>query len=397
MSTELQALEANSTWTLDHLSPGKKPIGCKWVFKTKLKADGSIERYKARLVAKGYTQVEGLDYHETFAPVAKMTTVRCLLAIAAKKNWIIHQLDVNNAFLHGDLDEEVYMIPPPGYCTQGETRVCRLRKSLYGLKQASRNWFFKLTTVLLDAGFRQSQADHSLFTLITHTSITIVLVYVDDILVAGNDLPQIEFFKNHLFTHFKTKDLGSLKFFLGLEVAHSSAGIFLNQRKYALDILSDSGQLGARTASFPMEQHLKLSNEDGPLLPDPSIYRRLVGCLIYLTITRPDIVYAVNILSQFMHAPRIPHMTAATRVLRYIKGSPGQGIFFSSSSTTQVIAYTDSDWASCPTTRRSTTGYFIQLGTSPISWRTKKQTTVALLPPKLNTALWLSQPVNSPG
>uniref|UniRef100_A0A2N9H6I0 Integrase catalytic domain-containing protein n=1 Tax=Fagus sylvatica TaxID=28930 RepID=A0A2N9H6I0_FAGSY len=308
MSNELRALEANSTWTLEPLPPDKKPIGCKWVFKTKLNADGSIERYKARLVAKGYTQIEGLDYHETFAPVAKMTTVRCLLAVAATQQWIIHQLDVNNAFLHGDLDEEVYMTPPPGYCPKGETRVCRLRKSLYGLKQASRNWFFKLTTVLLDAGFTQSQADHSLFTLVSTTSITIVLVYVDDILVAGNDLSQIETFKHALSTNFKTKDLGPLKYFLGLEVARSPK---------------------------------------------------------------------VNILSQFMHAPRLPHMQAATRVLRYIKGSPGQGILFPSSNTLHVTAYTDSDWASCPTTRRSTTGYFIQLGTSPISWRTKKQTTVA--------------------
>jgi hypothetical protein len=377
MSNELRALEANSTWTLEPLPPDKKPIGCKWVFKTKLNADGSIERYKARLVAKGYTQIEGLDYHETFAPVAKMTTIRFLLAVAATQQWIIHQLDVNNAFLHGDLDEEVYMTPPPGYCPKGETRVCRLRKSLYGLKQASRNWFFKLTTVLLDAGFTQSQADHSLFTLVSTTSITIVLVYVDDILVAGNDLSQIETFKHALSTNFKTKDLGPLKYFLGLEVARSPKGIFLNQRKYALDILNDSGQLGARTASFPMEQNLKLTNQDGTPLSDPSPYRRLVGRLIYLTITRPDIVFTVNILSQFMHAPRLPHMQAATRVLRYIKGSLGQGILFLSSNTLHVTAYTDSDWASCPTTRRSTTGYFIQLGTSPISWRTKKQTTVA--------------------
>ncbi|KAF5481191.1 hypothetical protein F2P56_001861 [Juglans regia] len=310
MTVELRALEANSTWTLESLPPGKKPIRCKWIFKTKFKADGSIERYKARLVANGYTQVEGLDYHETFAPVAKMTTVRCLLAVAATKNWIIHQLDVNNAFLHGDLDEEVYMIPSLGYCPKGETRVC----------------------------FHSSQADHSLFTLTTSTSIVLVLVYVDDILVDG---------------------------------------IFLNQRTYVLDILSDSGQLGARTAPFPMEQHLKLTTQGGDLLPDPGLYRRLVGRLKYLTITRPDIVYAVNTLSQFMHAPRVPHMTAATRILRYIKGCPSLGIFFPSSNSTHISAYTDSDWASCPITRCSTTGYFIQLGTSPISWRTKKQNTVS--------------------
>uniref|UniRef100_A0A2N9F095 Reverse transcriptase Ty1/copia-type domain-containing protein n=1 Tax=Fagus sylvatica TaxID=28930 RepID=A0A2N9F095_FAGSY len=284
-----------------NLSPlEKSPLVANGSLKPKLNADGSIER--------------------------------CLLAVAAAQQWIIHQLDVNNAFLHGDLDEEVYMTPPPGYCPKGETRVCRLRKSLYGLKQASRNWFFKLTTVLLDAGFTQSQADHSLFTLVSTSSITIVLVYVDDILVAGNDLSQIETFKHALSTNFKTKDLGPLKYFLGLEVARSPKGIFLNQRKYALDILNDSGQLGARTASFPMEQNLKLTNQDGALLSDPSTYRRLVGRLIYLTITRPDIVFAVNILSQL-----------------------GQLSYYS-----------------C-----STTGYFIQLGTSPISWRTKKQTTVA--------------------
>ncbi|XP_041025291.1 uncharacterized mitochondrial protein AtMg00810-like [Juglans microcarpa x Juglans regia] len=221
--------------------------------------------------------------------------------------------------------------------------------------------------------FHQSQADHSLFTIITHTSITIVLVYVDDILVAGNDISQIDVFKSILSTHFKTKDLNSLKYFLSLEVARYQKGIFLNQRKYTLDILTNSGQLGARTAHFPIEQNLKLTNRDGSLLADLGAYRRLVGSLIYLNITRPDIIFAVNILSQFMHAPRDPHMQAAIHVLRYLKGSPGQGIFFSLSSTLHVTTYTDSDWVSCPTTRRSTTGFFIQLGMSPISWCTKNR------------------------
>ncbi|KAF5463145.1 hypothetical protein F2P56_019084 [Juglans regia] len=297
-----------------------------------------------------------------------MTIVCCLLAFVATKNWILHLLDVNNAFLHGDLHEEAYMTPPPRYCPLGKTRVCRLRKSLYSLKQASWNWFFKLTSMLLDAGFHPSQADHSLFTLITSTSIILVLVYVNDILVAGNDLSQIEIFKKILATHFKTKDLGSLKYFLSLEIACTPEGIFLNQRKYALDILSDSGQLGARTTPFPMEQHLKRNTQDGDLLSDPDLYRRLVGRLIYLTITRLDIVYVVNTLSQFLHALRVPNMTAATKILRYIKGYLGQGIFFSSATSIHVTAYTDSDWASCPTTHHSTTGYFFQLGTSSISW-----------------------------
>jgi len=309
MATELQALEANHTWTLSSLPPSKKPIGSKWVFKTKFKADGSIERHKARLVAKGYTQVEGLDHHDTFAPIAKLVTVCCVLAVAAAKNWSLHQLDLTNAFLHGDLHEEIYMIPPPGYGKQRETRVCRLQKSLYGLKQASRNWFFKLSSVLLAAGFRHSHADHSLFTLSRGTSFTLVLVYVDDLLVAGNDLSVISKLKSFLAQTFKIKDLGTLKYFLGLEVANSPAGIF-HQRKYALDILTDSGHLGAHPAHFPMEQNLKFNDTYGALLPDPNSYRRLVGRLIYLTITQPDIAFPVNILSQFMQQPRQPHYDA---------------------------------------------------------------------------------------
>jgi hypothetical protein len=373
MTAEIQALKANHTWILQPLPPGKKPIGCKWVFKTKFRADGSIERHKARLVAKGYTQIEGLDYHDTFAPVAKLVTVRCILAVAAARQWHLFQLDVNNAFLHGNLDEEVYMSPPPGYSTPTATPVCRLQKSIYGLKQASHNWFFKLCFVLLAAGFIQSQADHSLFKLSQGQSSTFILVYVDDILIASNDLSTITNFKTVLAYHFHIKDLGKLKYFLGLEVAHSPTGISLNLRKYTLDILADSGHLGTRPTAFPMEQNLKLNNADG----DPSSFQRLVGRLIYLTITRPDIVFSVNILSQFMHQPRQPHYDAAVRVLRYIKFTPGQGLFFPAFSNLQVSAYSDSDWASCPLTRRSTTGFFIQLGTSPISWRTKKQQTIS--------------------
>lgn len=377
MQAEIVALSNNQTWSIVPLPVGKKAIGSKWVYKIKRNSDGSIERYKARLVAKGYNQIEGIDYHDTFAPVVKLVTVRVILSIATVKNWPLHQLDVHNAFLHGDLNEEVYMLPPPGYRKHGENLVCRLQKSLYGLKQASRNWFSKFSKALLVFGFTQSQADYSLFFLHQRNGSVFVLVYVDDILITGSSSSIIQQVKIMLCNHFHTKDLGSLKYFLGVEVANSKNGMYLCQRKYTLDIIKDCGLVGSKPAEFPMEQNLKLSDTLGDVIPDPSIFRRLVGRLIYLTVTRPDIVHTVNILSQFMHLPRKPHLEAAYRLVRYLKGTAGQGLFYSSKTDLSLRAYCDSDWASCPMTRRSTTGYCIFLGSNPISWKTKKQSTVS--------------------
>jgi len=187
MQAEIATLEENKTWILVDLPPNKKPIGCCWVYKVKYKSDGQVERYKARLVAKGYTQCEGLDYHETFSPMAKLTTVRLLLAPAAAKHWSLHQLDVNNAFLHGTLDDEVYMTFPPGFANKGESKVSKLTKSLYGLKQASRQWFSRFSMTLLQHGFLQSKSDYSLFTRSQGSSFIALLVYVDDIIIASND------------------------------------------------------------------------------------------------------------------------------------------------------------------------------------------------------------------
>ncbi|KAM1740735.1 hypothetical protein ACFX12_010944 [Malus domestica] len=343
----------------------------------KLKPDGSVERYKARLVAKGYSQIEGLDYRETFAPVAKLTTVRVLLSIASIRGWHLHQLDVNNAFLHGDLYEEVYMYLPPGFGRKGETRVCKLHKSIYGLKQASRQWFIKLSSALKTAGFHQSWSDYSLFVRNRQGSFMALLVYVDDVILAGNNLREIEETKLFLSQHFKLKDLGKVKYFLGIEVARSKQGIALCQRKYALEILEDAGFLGAKPSRLPMEPNLSLTQTDGTLLHDPSSYRRLVGRLIYLTITRPNLTYVVNMLSQFMDKPRQPHLEAVHKVLRYIKQSPGQGILLPSTGSLQLQAFCDADWARCKDTRRSITGYCIFLGQAPISWKTKKQSTIS--------------------
>lgn len=226
MKLELQALENNNTWDIVTLPPGKKSIGCKWVFKTKLKADGSIERFKARLVAKGFNQKYGIDYQETFSPVVMMATVKSILSLAASKNWKIYQLDVNNAFLHGELHEEVYMNMPEGI-PNPERKVCRLKKSIYGLKQASREWFAKLLHELKCQGYVQSKNDYSLFTKKSGNDITIAAIYVDDIIITGSDLVTITAFKEHLHKCFGIKDLGYLHFFLGFEVGYTDSGIVL--------------------------------------------------------------------------------------------------------------------------------------------------------------------------
>ncbi|OWM91419.1 hypothetical protein CDL15_Pgr017337 [Punica granatum] len=260
IKVELSALERNGTWVIVDLPAGKKAIGCKWLYKVKRKANGSIERYKARLVTKGYTQIEGLDFDETFAPVAKLVSVRVLLTMALYKNWELFQLDVNNTFLHGDLEEEVYMKLPPGLTSVGSTKVCRLQKSLYGLRQASRNWFAKFSIALKSYGFLQSSADYSLFTFNKDGVILIVLVYVDDLILTGNDPAQCTKFKQYLDDCFSIKDLGTLRYFLGIEVARQPDYLFLCQRKYTLDILQETGMLGARSTTFPMEQHLRLTS-----------------------------------------------------------------------------------------------------------------------------------------
>jgi hypothetical protein len=359
------------------LPPNVKPIGSRWVYRVKYKSDGTVERYKARLVAKGYSQVEGLDFFDTFSPVAKLTTVRLLLALSAINNWHLHQLDVNNAFLHGELQEDVYMHIPDGVTCARPNQVCKLQKSLYGLKQASRKWNERLTSLLLREGYTQSTADYSLFTLTNDANFTALLVYVDDIVLAGNDLMEFTRIKGILDSAFKIKDLGVLKYFLGLEVAHSKLGITISQRKYCLDLLKDSGLLGSKPVVTPLDPSAKLHQDKGQLYEDVSSYRRLIGKLLYLTNTRPDISFATQQLSQFLQKPTMSHYKAACRVVRYLKQHPGKGLFFPRDSDIQVLGYSDADWAGCLDTRRSTSGYCFFIGTSLVSWKAKKQVTIS--------------------
>ena len=286
-------------------------------------------------------------------------------------------MDINNAFLHGDLEEEVYMDVPPSYECKDSATVCKLDKSIYGLKQASRQWNAKLIAALLNMDFKQSKSDYSLFIKQTANSFIALLVYVDDVILASNDMTEIKQVKDSLHRQFTIKDLGELQYFLGLEVARTSNGICLNQRKYAVDLLREEQFLHCKPVSTPIDPSVKLMANDSPCLTDHSDYRRLIGKLLYLTLTRPDISYAVQQLSQFVNQPTELHLKAAHRLLRYIKKAPSQGLFFAADNPLELKGYSDSDWAGCQDTRRSVTGFCLFLGNSLVSWRSKKQPTVS--------------------
>lgn len=372
-------LKKNDTWEYVKLPPGKKLVGCKWVFAVKRNADGSVNRFKARLVAKGFTQSYGIDYKETFAPVAKLNSIRVLLSLAANLDWPLQQLDIKNAFLNGDLEEDVYMEVPPGLASpENFGKVCKLKKSLYGLKQSPQAWFDRLTRVIKNQGYIQCQTDHTMF--IKHSldgKRSILIVYVDDIILTGDWLDEITCLKDVLGREFEIKDLGQLKYFLGMEVARSHKGIVVSQRKYNLDLLKETGMLGCKPATTPTDPVNKINVEESEQLTDKGRYQRLVGKLIYLSHTRPDISFAVGMVSRFMNKPTKRHLDAVYRILQYLKKSPGVGLFFKKSSARELSVFTDADWAGSLTDRRSTSGYCSFIWGNIVTWRSKKQSVVA--------------------
>ena len=376
MEEEIESMERNNTWSRTELPKGKKLIGCRWVYTIKYKSTGEVERYKARLVAKGYTQVYGEDYTETFAPVAKLHSVRVLLSIAVNLSWGLWQMDVKNAFLQGDLEEEVFMAPPEGYGAHTQ-EVCKLRKAIYGLKQSPRAWYQKLSNCLLEKGFVKSEADHTLFTQKNKEGLVAVLIYVDDIIITGDDVEGIRRTKEGLRSSFDIKDLGELKYFLGIEMTREPKGMFISQRKYVMDLLKETGKLGSKPAKTPIEEGYQDDSKE-EMWPDVKQYQRLVGKLIYLTITRPDICFAVNRVSQHMQTPKTHHWSMVERILRYLKGTPGKGIWLECNGHTELEAYCDADWAGDKQDRKSTTGYCTFVGGNLVTWRSKKQKVIAL-------------------
>ncbi|XP_071927547.1 uncharacterized mitochondrial protein AtMg00810-like isoform X1 [Coffea arabica] len=271
------------------------------------------------------------------------------------------------------------MEQPPGFVVQGENSrlVCQLKKSLYGLKQSPRAWFGRFSSVVMEFGLTRCGVDHSVFYRHSNAGKILLVVYVDDIVITGDDVVGIQKLKSNLQANFQTKDLGHLQYFLGIEVARSKYGIYLCQRKYVLDMLSEVGMLGCRPVDTPMDPNVKLAGDQGALLDDPKQYRRLVGKLNYLTVTRPDISFAVSVVSQFLDTPRTSHWDAVIRILRYLKSAPGKGLLYQNHGHTDIEGYSDADWAGSASDRRSTTGYCVFVGGNLVSWKSKKQTVVS--------------------
>ena len=352
---------------------GMHVLGCRWVFRTQLNADGTLKKRRSRLVAKGYEQYEGINYLDTYSPVVRTATIRLVLHTATVTQWEICQFDVQHAFLHGELSETVYMRQSAGFVDKDHPdHVCLLRKAIYGLKQALRAWFDKFSTFLLEFGFTCSFSDPSMFICIKGKNIIILLLYVDDMLVTCNNSKLLQDLHDALNTQFKMKDLGQLSYFLGIQIQHHSDGLFMSQQKYAEDLLAVAQMADCSPMPKPPPIDLNRGAPKEELFSNPTYFRSLAGKLQYLTLTRPDIQFAVNYVCQKMHSPSITDFNHLKRILRYIKGTVTMGVSFSRHTDFSVTAFSDSDWGGCPSTSRSTGGFSTYLGSNIVSWSSKK-------------------------
>jgi DNA-dependent RNA polymerase auxiliary subunit epsilon len=380
MEEEVHALRENETYEIAQLPKGKNTVGGKWVYTIKSGPNGE-EKYKARYVAKGYSQIPNIDYHETFSPTAKMTSVRMLMQLAVQYNLTIHQMDVKTAFLNAPIDCELYVEQPKGFVIKGdsgENLVLKLKKSLYGLKQSGRNWNSLLHSYLTNEGFIQSKSDNCVYIKVNNNSITILIIWVDDIMIASNSTESLTEVKKNLSDRFQMKDLGMLSWFLGIEFTCEKEVIKMSQTKYIEAVLRRFRMEDCKPRSSPCET-VSLNEESETV--DSRLYREIVGSLVYImTSTRPDLCYSVTKLSQYLSAPTVVHLNTAKHVLRYLKGTADKGLVFrKSDERVSLIGYCDADWGSSED-RRSITGYGFKLNKNGplISWKSRKQPTVAL-------------------
>jgi len=387
MQEEMSSMDKNKVWELVDIPPGRKTIGNKWVFKVKRKADGSIDKYKARLVAKGYTQREGIDHGDTFSPVVRIASIRLILAIVAYMDLELFQMDVKTAFLNGELDEEVYMDQPVGFEAKGDERkVCRLKRSIYGLKQSSRQWYLRFHDAITSFGFEMIEEDHCVYIRRSGKSVLILSLYVDDILLAGNDMSSIVATKKWLSSQFEIKDMGEANYVLGVKIVRDRSRKFLSlsQQTYIKKVLERFRMQDSKPIDTPVEKGCALSLDQCPKTNEEKKqmssvpYAAAIGSLMYAMLcTRPDICYAVGLVSRYQSNPGPEHWKAVKRILRYLRGTTDLALCYHGGDL-KLRGYSDADWASDRDERKSTSGYAFTLGGGVISWCSKKQTCIAL-------------------
>ena len=382
MDEEMESLKENDTFTLTKLPEGKEVVGGRWVYALKSNADGS-EKYKARYVAKGFNQKFGIDYDETFSPTANLTSVRVLMQKAAQENMVLHQMDVKTAYLNAPIDFEIYMKQPEGYevtSENGDMLVCKLKKSLYGLKQSGRNWNRMLHDFLTENQFVQNPVDYCVYTREMNDQKVFILFWVDDIIIAASNEIVMKDVKEMLAAKFRMKDLGKLRHFIGIDFEQSDHCVTMSQKRYVDRILTKFDMQDCKPRATPCETKLNYT-DDCELMTDITKYREAVGSLLYLTTcTRPDLSFIVGKLSQYFSRPSLEQWTTVKHVLRYLKGTSDKQLCYTKGEELGLIAYSDANWAEDASDRRSTSGYCVSLNPEGplISWRSKKQCTVAL-------------------
>ncbi|GJS80291.1 retrovirus-related pol polyprotein from transposon TNT 1-94 [Tanacetum coccineum] len=379
MQDEIHEFDRLDVWELVPPPDCAMIIALKWIYKVKLDEYGDVLKNKARLVAKGYRQEEGLDFEESFAPVARLEAIRIFLANAASKNMTVYQMDVKTAFLNGELKEEVYVSQPEGFVDPDRPHhVYRLKKALYGLKQAPRAWYDTLSKFLLAQGFSKGVVDPTLFIRKTGKHILHVQIYVDDIIFASTDPKDCDRFSNEMSSKFQMSMMGQISFFLGLQISQNPRGIFINQSKYANEILKKFDLHKSDPVDTPMVERTKLDEDLSGIPVDQTQYRSMIGSLMYLTASRPDLVFAVCMCARYQSKPTKRHLEAIKRVFRYLQGTINMGLWYPKDTAMALTAYADADHAGCQDTRRSTSGSAQFLGDKLVSWSSKKQTSTSI-------------------
>ena len=378
MQEELLQFKLQEVWVLCDLPDGKRVIGTRWVFRIKRDERGNVIKNKARLVAQGYRQEEGVDYDEVFAPVARIEAIRLFLAFASYMGFPVYQMDVKSAFLYGTISEEVYVKQPPGFEDPAHpNKVYKVIKALYGLHQAPRAWYERLSNFLLQHGYRRGAIDKTLFIKRDKKDIMLVQVYVDDIIFGATKKSMVKEFEDLMQKEFQMSSMGELTFFLGLQVRQTRDGIFINQEKYVADILKRFDLPNLRPATTPIDNNKPLGKDEDGQAVDVKLYRSMIGCLMYLTASRPDIMFAVCLCARFQVTPKVSHMYAVKRIFRYLKHQPKLGLWYPKESPFHLEAFSDSDYAGDNYDRRSTSGGCQYLGRRLVSWQCKKQTIAA--------------------